>query len=682
MQYPETRKVDVVDDYHGTKVADPYRWLEDQDGDETAAWVEAQNEVTFDYLESLESRGPLRERLTGLWNHERFGTPWRVADRLFWFKNDGLQNQSVLYVQDDGGEPRVLLDPNTSSEDGTVALGGLEISDDGKSMAYSLSVSGSDWRTWYVRDVDTGEDLDDVVEWSKFSGASWAPDASGFYYSRYDEPAAGDEHEQANYHQKVYFHRLGTAQSEDELVYERPDQKEWGFGAEVTEDGRYLILSVWKGTSQKNGVFYREFAAGSEVVELLPDFDADYTFVGNDGPVFYFRTDLDAPRGRLIAIDTREPARENWTTVIAQTADVLQGASLTAGMLVAKTMHDAHDAIVLHELDGTVIGEVALPSLGSVSGFGGRYDATETYYSFTSFLHPTVIYRYDFASGESELFREPDIAFDFDAYTTDQVFYRSKDGTRVPMFLVHRKDLELDGDNPTLLYGYGGFNVSLTPGFAVSRLVWLEMGGVFAMANLRGGGEYGEEWHRAGIVHDKQDVFDDFVAAAEWLIEKGYTRPEKLACQGGSNGGLLVGAVVNQRPDLWGAALPAVGVMDMLRFHRFTIGWAWVSDYGSSEDRDEFETLYAYSPYHNLEPREYPAVMVTTADHDDRVVPGHSFKYAARLQEMQRGDAPTVIRVETKAGHGAGKPTAKVIEELADRYAFLIDNLDIPTPRF
>ncbi len=682
MQYPETRKVDVVDDYHGTKVADPYRWLEDQDSDETAAWVEAQNQVTFGYLESLPTREPLRERLTELWNHERYGTPWRVADRLFWFRNDGLQNQSVLYVQDDGGEPRVLIDPNTLSEDGTVALGGLEISDDGRYMAYSLSVSGSDWRTWHVRDVDTGEDLDDIVEWSKFSGASWAPDASGFYYSRYDEPAEGDEFEQANYYQKVWFHRLGTPQGEDELVYERPDQKEWGFGSEVTEDGRYLILSVWKGTSQKNGVFYRELSEGSEVVELLPDFDADYTFVGNDGPVFYFRTDLDAPRGRLIAIDTREPARRNWRTVIPQSEDVLQSASLTAEMLVTNVMHDAYDKVVLHELDGTVVREVELPSLGSVSGFGGRRDATETYYAFTSFLHPTVVYRYDFVTGRSELFREPDIAFDFADYTTEQVFYRSKDGTRVPMFLVHRKDLELDGDNPTLLYGYGGFNISLTPGFAVSRLVWLEMGGVFAMANLRGGGEYGEEWHQAGTLHDKQNVFDDFVAAAEWLVDRGYTRPEKLACQGGSNGGLLVGAVVNQRPELWGAALPAVGVMDMLRFHRFTIGWAWVSDYGSSDDPEEFETLHAYSPYHNLVPQEYPAVMVTTADHDDRVVPGHSFKYAARLQEVQRGHAPTVIRIETKAGHGAGKPTAKVIEELADRYAFLIDNLDMPAPSF
>ena len=682
MQYPETRKVDVVDDHHGTQVADPYRWLEDQDGDETAAWVQAQNEVTFAYLETLPTRAGLRDRLTALWNYERYGTPWRVANRLFWYKNDGLQNQSVLYVQDDGGEARVLLDPNTLSDDGTVALGGMGISDDGRYMAYSLSVSGSDWRTWYVRDIDTGQDLDDRVEWSKFSGASWAHDNSGFFYSRYDAPTAGDEFEQANYFQKVFFHRLGTPQSEDVLVYERPDQKEWGFGADVTEDGAYLILSVWKGTSQKNGVFYRDLTKSGDVVELLPDFDADYSFVGNDGPLFFFRTDLDAPRGRLIAIDTREPQRSNWREIIPQRDDVLQSASLTADRLVARYMRDAHDQIELHQLDGTFVREVELPSLGSVGGFGGRRDATETYYSFTSFLYPTVIYRYDFSSGTSEVFREPSIDFDFDAYTTEQVFYESKDGTRVPMFLVHKKDLQKNGNNPTLLYGYGGFNVSLTPSFSVSRLVWLEMGGVYAMANLRGGGEYGEEWHQAGTVHEKQNVFDDFVAAGEWLIANGYTKPEKLACQGGSNGGLLVGAVVNQRPDLWGAALPAVGVMDMLRFHKFTIGWAWVSDYGSSEDPEQFRSLYAYSPYHNLKPIEYPAVMVTTADHDDRVVPGHSFKYAARLQEMQRGDAPTLIRIETKAGHGAGKPTAKVIEELADVYAFLIDNLDMTAPAF
>lgn len=675
MQYPPSKTVDVVDDYHGTTVDDPYRWLEDPDAEDTRAWVQAQNAVTFAYLESLPTRDRLRARLTELWNHERYSTPSRKGSRLFWSKNDGLQNQSVLYVQDDGAEPRVLLDPNTLSADGTVALGGVGISEDGRYLAWSRSVSGSDWRTWFVRDVETGEDLDDVIEWSKFSGAAWAHDGSGFYYSAYDAPVEGDEFEQANYHQKLWFHRLGTAQSEDVLVYERTDRKEWGFGGGVSEDGDYLLISVWQGTSRKNGFFYRDLAHDGPVVELLDAFDADYSFAGNDGPIFFFRTDLDAPRGRLIAIDTRDPARRNWKEILPEGEDVLQSVDLIADCFVANSMHDAHDRVRLYGLTGEFLREVGLPSLGSVGGFSGKRSDTEAYYSFTSFLHPTVVYRYDFVTGESELFRQPSIDFDFDAYTTEQVFFESKDGTVVPMFLVYRKGLQRNGDNPTLLYGYGGFNVSLTPGFSAARLVWLEMGGVYASVNLRGGGEYGEQWHQAGTLHQKQNVFDDFIAAAEWMIAQGYTRPAKLACQGGSNGGLLVGAVVNQRPELWGAALPAVGVMDMLRFHEFTIGWAWVSDYGSSDDPQQFATLLAYSPYHNLRPGNYPAVMVTTADHDDRVVPGHSFKYAARLQQVQRGRAPVLIRIETKAGHGAGKPTSKQIEEVVDRLAFLIDNL-------
>jgi prolyl oligopeptidase len=680
MKYPHSKTVDVIDDYHGTLVADPFRWLEDPDADETEAWVEAQNEVTFGYLHSLPGRDRLTARLTQLWNYERYSTPWRVGSRLFWFKNDGLQNQSVLYVQEDGGQPRVLLDPNALSDDGTVSLGGTGISEDGRYMAWSTSVSGSDWRTWYVRDVQTGQDLGDEVKWSKFSGASWAHDNSGFYYSAYDAPREGDEYEQANYHQRLWFHRIGTSQSEDVLVYERPDHKEWGFGGSVTEDGRYLIITVWMGSSRKNAVFYKDLDADGPVVELLDAFDADYSFVANDGSLFYFRTNLDAPRGRLIAIDVDSPARRDWKEVIPESEDVLQSVRLVANLFVANYMHDAHDQVKLFDLTGDFLREVELPSLGSAGGFSGRRSHTETYYSFTSFLYPTVIYRYDFATGTSEVFREPEFDFDFDAYTTRQVFYESKDGTRVPMFLVHRKDLQLDGNNPALLYGYGGFNVSQTPSFSAARLVWLEMGGVYAMANLRGGGEYGEKWHQAGTVHQKQNVFDDFIAAAEWLVAKGYTRPEKLACQGGSNGGLLVGAVINQRPDLWGAALPAVGVMDMLRFHKFTIGWAWVSDYGSSDDPEQFATLQAYSPYHNLRPGRYPATLVTTADHDDRVVPGHSFKYAARLQQVQQGEAPVLIRIETKAGHGAGKPTSMQIEEVVDRYAFLMDNLEIALP--
>ena len=675
MQYPLSRTVDVVDDHHGTPVPDPYRWLEDPDADDTRAWIEAQNALTFGYLERLPWRRPLRDRLTALWNHERMGTPWRVADRVFWLHNDGLQNQSVLYVRDDGGDARVLLDANALSEDGTVSLGALRVRDDGRMLAYSISESGSDWRTWRVRDVTTGEDLDDAVRWSKFSGASWAHDGSGFYYSRYDAPRAGEEYEQANRDHQVWFHRLGTAQEKDELVYRRPDRPEWGFGAQVTEDGHYLVLSVWRGTDPRNGVFVRDLHTGGDFVELLADFDADYTFVGNEGSVLYFRTDLDAPRGRLIAIDLRRPDRADWATILPEGEDVLQSVRWTGGVFVANRLHHASDRVTLHARDGSIVREVDLPTFGTVGGFGGRSDAKETWYSFTSFLHPTVIHRYDFTTGESEVFFEPAVDFDRECFTTTQVFCPSTDGTRVPVFLVHRRDVVLDGDNPTLLYGYGGFNVSLTPGFSVSRLVWLERGGVLAVANLRGGGEYGEDWHRAGTFERKQNVFDDFVAVAEWLIEERWTRPERLACQGGSNGGLLVGAVLNQRPDLWRAALPAVGVMDMLRFHRFTIGWAWVSDYGSSDDPEQFRTLLAYSPYHNLTEREYPAVLVTTADHDDRVVPLHSFKYAARLQSVQRGDAPVLIRIETKAGHGEGKPTAKVIEETADVLAFLIDQL-------
>ncbi len=684
LHYPPTPTAEVVDDYHGTKVTDPYRWLEDVDSEQTRAWVEAQNEVTFDYLEKIPGREAIEARITRLWNYEKYGVPWRAGERTFFFKNDGLQNQSVLYVQNDfDGEPRVLIDPNRLSDDGTVALGGLSVSEDGHFLAYSTSEAGSDWRVWRVRDVSTGEDLDDEIRWSKFSGASWTKDGSGFFYSAYDAPVEGGEYDQANYYQKLYFHRIGSSQSDDELVYERPDQKEWGFGGMVTEDGRFLIISVWQGTSQKNRVFYKDLSSGAEVVELIPDPDADYTFVGNDGETFFFRTDLDAARGRLIAVDIRRPQRESWKEIVGEDEDVLQGASIVADRFVCSYMHNAHDQIRLYALDGTFDREVELPTLGSVGGFQGKRTDKEAFYSFTSFLYPTTIYRYDFETDSSEVFRAPALDFDAKDYSTEQVFYSSKDGTKIPMFLVHRRGLQRDGQNPTLLYGYGGFNISLTPSFSVSRLVWMEMGGVVAIANLRGGGEFGEEWHRAGMLGNKQNVFDDFIAAGEWLIDRGYTSPPKLACQGGSNGGLLVGAVVNQRPDLWGAALPAVGVMDMLRFHRFTIGWAWVSDYGSSDDPEQFETLYRYSPYHNLvEGTHYPAVLVTTADHDDRVVPGHSFKYAARLQACQAGEAPVLIRIETRAGHGAGKPTTKRIAEAADAWAFLGANLGMKTPSF
>jgi len=678
-EYPAAHKGDQVDDYHGTQVADPYRWLEDVDSDETKAWVEAQNVVTFKYLESIPVRDKIKDRLTKLWDYPKFGAPFREGERYFFSKNDGLQNQSVIYVQDGlDGEPRVLIDPNTLSEDGTIALGGLSISDDGKKMAWATNVSGSDWRTWYVRDIDTGEDLPDKVEWSKFSGASWDEKNEGFYYSRYDEPAEGDELESANYYQKLYYHKVGTPQSEDVLVYDRPDQKEWGFAGSVTESGDYLILTVWKGTSPMNRLFYKDLRdPNAEIVELIDTLEADYGFVDHDDTVFYIKTDLDAPKKRLVAIDIANPAKSEWHEMIAEKDITLRGISMINGNeFVASYMKDAHSVVYRFDIHGHQIGELELPGIGSAGGVGGHREDTETFYTFTSFLYPPTIFKYDFTTGKSTTFREPEIDVDLSKYTTEQVFYPSKDGTKIPMFIVRKKDIEMDGSNPTLLYGYGGFNVSLTPYFSISRLAWVEMGGIFALANLRGGGEYGEDWHQAGMLKNKQNVFDDFIAGGEYLIAQGYTSKDKLACAGGSNGGTLVGAVCNQRPDLWQAGLPAVGVMDMLRFHLFTIGWAWVSDYGSSEDPDMFPTLYAYSPYHNLEDGvDYPAMMITTADHDDRVVPGHSFKYAARIQEAHAGTDPVIIRIETKAGHGGGKPTSKIIEEVADEWSFLWDQL-------
>jgi prolyl oligopeptidase len=671
--YPETATVNQADDYHGTQVADPYRWLEDVDSDQTKAWVAAQNKLTFGFLEGIAARERLKQRLTALWDYTRYSTPFKKAGHTFFFKNDGLQPQSVLYVQDGEGEPRVLLDPNTLSEDGTVSLGGLSVSEDGELLAWAKSVSGSDWQTWYVRRVDTGTDLPDEVEWSKFSGAAWLPDASAFYYSRYDEPQEGEAYEDANYYQKVYLHEVGMPQSEDRLIYERPDHKDWGFGAGVSEDGRYLILHVWQGTATENRIYYKDLKDPSgQIIELLNDFDASYEFVGNDGGVFYFKTDLDAPRGCLIAIDTVRPDRANWRTLVPESEDPLESATMLNDSFVLTTMHDVVNKVRLHALDGSFLREIPLPGLGSVGGFAGRREDTDTYYVFTSYLNPSEIYHYDFATGTSTLFRKPEIDFDFSLYQTEQVFYHSKDGTRIPMFIVHKKGLAKDGSNPTILYGYGGFNIAMGPQFSTGLLPWLEMGGIFASANLRGGGEYGEKWHEAGMLKNKQNVFDDFIAAAEYLIQEGFTSTPKLAVYGGSNGGTLVGAVVNQRPDLFGAAIAAVGVMDMLRFHKWTIGWAWVSDYGSSEDPDMFPTLYAYSPYHNIVPgKKYPAVMVTTADHDDRVMPAHSFKYAARLQTAQAGDAPILIRIQTKSGHGGGKPTAMIIQETVDRYAFL-----------
>jgi prolyl oligopeptidase len=672
--YPVAKKVDQVDDYHGTKVADLYRWLEDPDAPDTRAWIEAENKVTFSFLGAIPERRAIRDRLTALWNYERFGVPFRKGDRYFVFRNDGLQNQSVLYTMaSPDAEPKVLLDPNALSPDGTVALATYSVSEDGRLLAYGLSKSGSDWTELRVRDVAAGRDLPDVVEWVKFSNAAWAPDGKGFFYGRYDAPDEKASLQQVNYYHKLYYHRLGTPQSADALVYERPDRKEWGFGPVVTEDGRYLVVVVWRGTEQKNLIFYKDLREkDAKMVELIPEFEATYAFVGNDGPVFFFRTDAGAPRGRLVAVDTRAAGAAARREIVPESRDTLEAVTLVNDGFVASYLEDARTRVRVFGLDGRPVREVALPGIGSAGGFDGRRTDRETFYYFTSFTHPTTVYRYDLATGESRVFRRPDVDFDPSDFEVEQVFYASKDGTRVPMFLAHKKGLRLDGANPTYLYGYGGFAVPMTPAFSVANLVWMEMGGVYAQPCLRGGAEYGEAWHEAGTKLKKQNVFDDFVAAAEWLVANKYTSPAKLAIGGGSNGGLLVGAVMTQRPELFGAAVPEVGVMDMLRFHKFTIGWAWASDYGSSDDPEEFKALYAYSPLHNLKPgTAYPATLVMTADHDDRVVPAHSFKFAAALQAAQGGPAPVLIRIETKAGHGAGKPTAKLIDEAADRWAFL-----------
>ena len=683
--YPSTERTDHVDTYHGVEVADPYRWLE-QDVRESAAvrdWVTAQNEVTFAHLERIPERRRIRDRLTELWDYERYSMPFKAGGRYFFTRNDGLQDQSVLYTQSAlDAEPVVLLDPNQWSDDGTVAMVGQAVSDDGRYLAYGVADAGSDWRTWRVMEIDSGRVLDDEIRWVKFSGVTWTRDSKGFFYGRFEPPAEGTEFQGLNLGQRIFYHRVGTPQADDVLVYERPDQPGWGFRTAVSEDGRYLVITVWKGTDSRYRVLYRDLTEPYGMpIELIGNFDHEYDFLGNDGPVFYFLTNFDAPRRRVIAIDTRRPGPESWRELVPESEDTLVSVSLVGNLFVGRYLRDASTAVRIHTLDGRLVREVELPGLGSAVGFRGRRADGETFYSFQSFATPPSSYRYDLITGESRLLRRAEVDFDPADYEVSQVFYTSRDGTRVPMFLTHRKGLERDGSNPTLLYGYGGFDIPLTPGFSVPRLAWLEMGGILAVANLRGGGEYGEDWHKAGTRLDKQNVFDDFIAAAEWLIANRYTRSDKLAIQGRSNGGLLVGAVMTQRPELFGAALPGVGVMDMLRFHEFTAGRFWVDDYGSAEDPGEFRALSAYSPYHNLTPgTRYPATLVTTADTDDRVVPGHSFKFAAALQWAHRGDVPVLIRIETRAGHGGGKPTGKRIEEAADEWAFLVSALGVELP--
>jgi prolyl oligopeptidase len=686
LTYPETRKSDHTDTYHGMVVADPYRWLEDDNSAETKAWVKAQNAVTDKFLEAMPQRLPVRKIYTELYNFERYGLPSKEGGRYFWSRNDGLQQQSVIYMAKSlTDKPAVAIDPNQFATDGTVALTGMKVSRNGRYAAYGKAVAGSDWQVWQVRDLETGKDLVDKTEWVKFSSAEWTPDGKGYFYSRYDAPKEGAALSGVNYFQKLYYHRIGTPQSADQLVYENPVEKEWGFGASVTDDGKHVIINVWKGSGRKNGLLVMPLkngavpAAPASVLKTITlDFDGEFTPIGANGNTLWVKTDLDAPRGRVVAIDLTKRERANWKTVVAETKDTLTSADVVGGKILAQYLQDAATAVIVHGLDGKKLSSVSLPGVGSASGFGGKFNDKETFYSYTSLINPTEIYRYDVSTGKSTLFKRPQTAFDTTQYETKREFVTSKDGTRFPIFIAHRKGLKLDGSNPTLLYGYGGFNVSETPSYRVTASTWMKMGGVYVSASIRGGGEYGAAWHDAGTKGKKQNVFDDFIAAGEWLVANKYTQPSRLAINGGSNGGLLVGAVVNQRPGLFGAAVPQVGVMDMLRFHKFTIGWAWVSDYGTSDKAEDFKWLYAYSPLHNIRPGvKFPPIMITTADHDDRVVPAHSFKYAATLQAADTGSAPKLIRIETSAGHGAGKPTSKIIEERADILSFIANAFDM-----
>lgn len=680
-----TRSSTQVDTYHGTAIADPYRWLEDVDAAETAAWVAAQNDVTFKYLRALPDREAFRTRIEALYNYERFSVPSRVGGRYFFAKNSGLQNQSVLFVQESlDGSARELLDPNQLSRDGTVALTVSEPSPDGKLLLYGTAASGSDWQEFKVRRVDDGVDLGDHLRWIKFSRGAWTRDGRGFFYARYPEPKPGEAMVSQNRDMKLYYHRIGTAQGEDLLVYERPDQPDWGFNPLVTFDGRYLIISVWTGTDSRNRLYYLDLidpvrpTVLGRVIRLFDGFDAAYDFVGNQGPVFFLRTDRDAPLGRVAAVDTRRDGA-SLVPVIPEQPQALETVAHVGGRLVASYLTDAHSTVRIFETGGRELKGLDLPGIGSVGvTMSGDPEHPELFFGFTSFLAPGTIYRADVATGTQAVFRAPRLQFDPTPFVTEQVFYRSNDGTRVPMFITRRKDLPRNGANPTLLYAYGGFDVNLLPAFDPAIIAWLERGGIYAQANLRGGGEYGKTWHEAGMFEKKQSVFDDFIAAAEYLIAERYTSSSYLAIEGASNGGLLIGAVITQRPELAAVALPAVGVMDMLRYHRFTIGWAWASEYGSADDPKHFPVLKAYSPLHNLKPgTDYPATLVTTADHDDRVVPGHSFKFAAALQAATTWRRPAYIRIETKAGHGAGKPIAKTIDERADVFAFARANMGV-----
>ena len=682
--YPETRRVEQVDEFHGVKVEDPYRWLEAdvRESSEVAEWVEAQNMVARAYLDAIPQRPAIARRLTELYDYERYSAPTQQGGKYFYLKNDGLQNQSVLYVAESyDAEGRVLIDPNEWSEDGTVAMRSYAVSDDGRYLAYARADAGSDWQQIYVLDIEKSELLEDQLKWVRFGGIDWTKDGRGFYYNRYPEPPPGEQYQSAALNQMVYYHKLGTKQEDDTLIYRRPDHPDWGFSVGPTDDGKYLVLSIDRSTDPQNQVYVREASAAADApwTELIGDFENQFSFVGNEGKSFFFVTDLDAPTKRIVAMDIDRPGREHLTEVVPAQKGTLDGASILSERILAQYLVDVLTEIKVFDLKGASLGEVARPGFGSIHGFSGDQEDTETFYVYTSYNTPARIYRYDVTASETQLIREPNLKFDPEKFEVEQVFYNSKDGTRIPMTLAYEKGgASSNRVRPTLLYGYGGYSISLTPGFNPDYIAWMEMGGMVAVANLRGGGEYGEEWHQAGKTLKKQNVFDDFISAAEWLIAEGYTTREKLSIMGGSNGGLLVGACEVRRPELFGACIPMVGVLDMLRFHQFTAGQFWRDEYGNVEDEAEFKALYAYSPYHNIKPAEYPATLIMTADTDDRVVPMHSFKFGAALQRAQQGDSPILLRIETRAGHGGGTPVKKLIDIAADRLAFLAKTLAMP----
>ncbi len=678
LTYPQTRKdLTVIDNFFGVEIADPYRWLEEE-SEEVAAWVKAQNKVTESYLSQIPYRTKINKRLTEIWNYPKYSTPIKKGDNYFFFKNDGLQNQSVLYVQKDlNSEPQVLIDPNTFSKEGTSSLSNYSISSDSKYIAYSKSEGGSDWNEIFVMEVETKNHLKDHLKWIKFSGISWFKD--GFFYSKYNQPDKGQELSSQNVNHSVYYHKIGTPQSEDIIIFQDTKNPLRNHYATVTECEKYLIVYASQGTYGSE-VYIKDLSKGmnANFVKIVSGFNYDNSVIENNNDIIYLLTNEDAPLYRLVAIDMKKPSKSNWITVIPEREIKLESVSMVGGKLICTYLKDASSRVFVHNMDGTLENEITLPSIGSVYGFTGQKNDSTVFYSFTSFTYPPSIYSYNIANKTSSLYRASELQFDIDNYETKQLFYTSKDGTKVPMFIVHKKGLKLDGNNPVFLYGYGGFNISLLPTFNVARMIFLEQGGIYAMPSLRGGGEYGEKWHQEGMLLNKQNVFDDFIAAAEFLISKKYTNPSKIAIQGGSNGGLLVGAVMTQRPDLFKVAIPSVGVLDMLRFHKFTIGHAWVVEYGSSETEEHFHNLLSYSPLHNLkEGVEYPATLVTTADHDDRVVPAHSYKFIATLQEKYKGDRPMLIKVDTKAGHGAGKSTEMLIEEWTDKWSFIFKNLGV-----